>query len=145
MNTISIPSTFPVENGQYLNIELPEKPSVLIIGNIASGKSTFATEFCDLNNLNIIELDTLRDCQNADKEDTKIAENHFLESIGKPQRVCVYVGMGLGEKGIVASRRVDLIIRIHATERTCLERIKNRTGSSPTYVPTINLKLLKKI
>ena len=68
MNTISIPSNFSVENGQCLNVELPEKPSVLIIGNIASGKSTFANEFSDLNNLEIIELDTLRDCGNADIE-----------------------------------------------------------------------------
>ena len=145
MNTISIPSNFSVENSQYLNIELPEKPSVLILGNIASGKSTFATEFSNLNNLEIIELDTLRDCENTDIEGNRSAENNFLEFIGKPQHVCVYVGMGLGEKGNIANLRADLIIRIHATERTCFERIKKRTSIPPTYAPKIDLKLLMDI
>jgi dephospho-CoA kinase len=143
MNTISIPSNFSVQNGQCLNVELPEKPSVLIIGNIASGKSTFANEFSNLNNLEIIELDTLRDCENADIGSNKTAKNHFLEFIGKPQHVCVYVGIGLGERGEIANLRADLIIRIHATERTCLERIKKRTSVPPAYVPMIDFKLLK--
>lgn len=143
MNTISIPSNFAAENGQYLNVELPEKPSVLIIGNIASGKSTFANEFSDLNNLEIIELDTLRDCGNADIEGNRTAENHFLEFIGKPQHVCVYVGIGLGEKGEIANLRADLIIRIHATETTCLERVKKRTRNDRLYVPKIDYKLLR--
>ncbi len=144
MNILSIPSNFKAINDQYLEIKIPNINSVLIIGNIASGKSTFATEFSKLNKFKIIELDSIRDCENTDVQSNISAEDEFIELIGKPRHVCVYVGMGLGEKGNVANLKSDLIIRIHASEKTCFERIEKRLVNPP-YAPKINIQLLRYI
>ena len=50
MNRLSIPSNFEAKNNQYLELKMTDINSVLIIGNIASGKSTFAADFSKLNN-----------------------------------------------------------------------------------------------
>jgi hypothetical protein len=131
MRGLKIPSNFSLIDERQPHVESPDRLSILIIGNIAAGKSTFATEFSKLNKLDILELDSLRDCEPTDTISNQMAEDSFLCSIGKPSLVCTYVGMGLGKKGRIANQRANLIIRIHAAERTCLERIKHRNTPPP--------------
>ena len=144
MNRLSIPSNFEAINNQYLQLKMTDINSVLIIGNIASGKSTFAADFSKLDNFEIIELDAIRDCEIKDIQGYRSAENEFLKLIGKPKYVCVYVGMGLGERGQIANLKSDLIIRIHASEKTCFQRIEKRINNPP-YAPKIDIQLLRYI
>ena len=116
-----IPSEFKVQNKEIESLKFKRNFSVLVIGNIAVGKSYFSKQFAEINNLQLIELDGLR---SDIKNDSANPELIFIQSIGQDSSVCSYVGIGLGKEGLEANKKADLIIRIHASIDTSLKRIK---------------------
>jgi len=136
---VKIPSEFKVQNKKMESLKFKGNLSVLVIGNIAAGKSYFSEQFAEINKLQLIELDDLR-------ADAKMnSANHeliFMQSIGQDSSVCCYVGMGLGKEGQEANKKAGLIIRIHASIDTSLKRIKNRNNQSSINGVKIDRELL---
>ena len=136
---LKIPSEFKVQDERIESLKFKRNFSVLVIGNIAVGKSYFSKQFAEINNLQLIELDDLRSDVKIDSANPELI---FMQSIGRDSSVCSYVGMGLGKEGLEANKKADLIIRIHASIDTSLKRIKNRNNQTSINGVKIDRELL---
>lgn len=113
---------------------------IIIVGNIASGKSTIAAKLAEQTKFQLLQIDAYRKLHgDGSREADHAAKRAFADACGMPGNFVIEL-LGTGQTALMVYRAVynypTMVFGIYATPATCLSRYKQRpphTFKIPDY------------